>query len=115
MMAFGPGEVYGHGIRTLTEASNARVARSVLAEVQCYSVDSRGYYSELNEFDFIAELDLYAPLGRSLANSAHPVSHAQCGHSLQLTISVITGVEVWWSFIQLQVLFGKFLGMKVVA
>ena len=46
----------------------------MLAEVQCYSVDSRGYYSELKEFNFLAELDVSSPLGQSLADSAHPVS-----------------------------------------
>jgi hypothetical protein len=45
----------------------------VLAEVQCYSVDTRGYYSQLREFNFLAELDLRAPLRKSIAESAHPV------------------------------------------
>ena len=47
--------------------------RLVVAEVQCYSVDSRGYYSELQDFDFVAPLDLEAPLRESIAENADPV------------------------------------------
>ena len=52
-----------------------RCRKSVLAEVHCYSVDSEGYYSQVKEFDFLADLDLNAPLSSSLANSSHPVSN----------------------------------------
>ena len=41
----------------------------------CYLVDARGYYSELKEFNFLADLDLDAPLDQSLADNAHPVSN----------------------------------------
>lgn len=45
-----------------------------MAEVHCYSVDSKGYYSDLHQFNFLATLDLNAPLEKSLAESADPVS-----------------------------------------
>ena len=49
--------------------------RSVRVEVLCYLVDARDYYSELKEFNFLADLDLDAPLDQSLADNAHPVSN----------------------------------------
>ena len=50
------------------------VARSVVAEVQCYSVDSKGYYCELQEFNFTAPLDLKSSLKKWIAENADPVS-----------------------------------------
>ena len=49
--------------------------RSVQVEVLCYLVDARGYYSELKEFNFLADLDLDAPLDQSIADNAHLVSN----------------------------------------
>ena len=49
---------------------------SILAQVQCYSVDSsgRGFYSELQEYNFDAELELKTALKISITECAHPVS-----------------------------------------
>jgi hypothetical protein len=47
-------------------------AESVVADVQCYSVDRKGYYSELQEFNFTAPLDLESPLKKWIADNADP-------------------------------------------
>ena len=73
--------------------------RSVVADVQCYSVDRKGYYSELQEFNFTAPLDLDSPLKKWIADNADPVSvFILCVvHSLYTAILllILTGLRIW--------------------
>ena len=61
-------------LRVSTRSGGLPCCRSFVAEVQCYSVDSRGYYSELQEFNFTAPLDLESPLKKWIKENADPVS-----------------------------------------